>query len=99
MNPLNNIVWLNYLLIIVIFILTFFRKEKNVLSYKQKVSLVMLAIGDFMSVCSMSIISPFYPAVSAEKGVPGSVSGLIFAVYALVMFLTSPVFGKIVSTE
>lgn len=58
----------------------------------------MLAIGDFMSVCSMSIISPFYPAVSAEKGVPGSVSGLIFAVYALVMFLSSPVFGKVVST-
>lgn len=70
-------------------------KKKIILSYKQKVSLAMLAIGDFMSVCSMSIISPFYPAVSAEKGVPGSVSGLIFAVYALVMFLSSPVFGKV----
>lgn len=58
---------------------------------------VMLASAEFMSFCSMSIMSPFFPAESAKKGVSESVSGLIFGVYALVIFLSSPVFGKVVS--
>ncbi|XP_050302834.1 MFS-type transporter SLC18B1-like [Anthonomus grandis grandis] len=70
-------------------------KKKKTLTCTQKVSLVMLALADFMSVCSMSIISPFYPAESASKGVPESLSGLVFGAYALVVFLTSPIFGKI----
>ncbi|XP_066143495.1 MFS-type transporter SLC18B1-like [Euwallacea fornicatus] len=64
-------------------------------THMQKISLLMLALGAFMSVCSMSIISPFFPTVSAKKGVTASLSGLIFGVYALVVFLSSPVFGKV----
>ncbi|KAH1004874.1 hypothetical protein HUJ05_005642 [Dendroctonus ponderosae] len=67
--------------------------KKAKLETNQKLSLLMLAIGDFLSVCALSIISPFFPAESARKGVSASISGLIFAVYALVVFVSSPIFG------
>ncbi|KAL1513327.1 hypothetical protein ABEB36_002749 [Hypothenemus hampei] len=70
-------------------------ETKTKFTCKQKIALIMLALGDFMSVCSMSIITPFYPSVSAKKGVPSSLSGCIFAIYALIMFLFCPIFGKI----
>lgn len=65
-------------------------------SLNQKVSLVMLATADFMSFCSMSIMAPFYPKEAASKGMSESMSGFIFGYYALVVFLSSPIFGKIV---
>lgn len=45
----------------------------------------------------MSIMAPFFPREAAEKGLSDTLSGFIFSFYALVMFLTSPIFGKIVS--
>lgn len=34
---------------------------------------------------------------ASRKGVSETISGLVFSFYALVMFVSSPVFGKIVS--
>ncbi|XP_008193647.1 MFS-type transporter SLC18B1 [Tribolium castaneum] len=62
---------------------------------KQKLTLTSLALVDFISFCSMSIMAPFFPREAAEKGLSDTVSGFIFSFYALVMFLTSPIFGKI----
>ncbi|XP_049821942.1 MFS-type transporter SLC18B1-like [Aethina tumida] len=62
---------------------------------KQKVALVMLAAADFMCFCSMSIMAPFYPQEAANKGMTESMAGFVFGYYALVVFLTSPIFGKI----
>jgi MFS family permease len=45
----------------------------------------------------MSIMAPFFPREAAEKGLSETLSGFVFSFYALVMFLTSPIFGKIVS--
>jgi MFS family permease len=56
---------------------------------------VMLAAVDFMSFCSMSIMAPFYPQEAATKGMTESMAGFVFGFYALVVFLSSPVFGKI----
>lgn len=63
----------------------------------QKLTLASLALVDFMSFCSMSIMAPFFPREAAEKGVSETLSGFVFSFYALIMFLTSPIFGKIVS--
>lgn len=38
----------------------------------------------------------FYSQAS-QKGVSETVSGLVFSFYALIMFVSSPLFGKIVS--
>lgn len=64
---------------------------------KQKLTLTSLALADFISFCSMSIMAPFFPREAAEKGLSDTLSGFIFSFYALVVFLTSPIFGKIVS--
>lgn len=72
-----------------------YRKNQK-FSLTQKVALAMLATADFMSFCSMSIMAPFYPKAAASRGMSDAMSGFIFGYYALIMFLFSPVFGKIV---
>lgn len=64
----------------------------------QKLTLISLALVDFMSFCSMSIMAPFFPKEAAAKGMSDTVSGFVFSFYALIMVLSSPVFGKFVST-
>lgn len=59
-------------------------------------TLISLALVDFMSFCSMSIMAPFFPREASEKGMSDTLSGFVFSFYAFVMFITSPVFGKIV---
>ncbi|XP_063230677.1 MFS-type transporter SLC18B1-like [Bacillus rossius redtenbacheri] len=61
----------------------------------QKLTLLSLTLVDFLSFCSMSIMAPFFPKEAALKGMSQSMSGLVFSVYALVVFISSPVFGKI----
>lgn len=64
-------------------------------SRTQKLTLLSLALVDFMSFCSMSIMAPFFPKEAAEKGMSDTMSGFVFSFYALVMFISSPIFGKI----
>lgn len=66
-------------------------------SGSQKMTLILLAGVDFMSFCSMSIMAPFFPREAAEKGLSDTLSGFVFSFFALVMFITSPIFGKVVS--
>lgn len=73
------------------------KSEKKKFTLKQKVALVSLALVDFMCYCSMSIMAPFFPREASVKGMSDTVSGFVFSFYALVMFVSSPVFGKIVS--
>ncbi|CAG9768972.1 unnamed protein product [Ceutorhynchus assimilis] len=61
----------------------------------QKMTLAMLALVDFFCFCSMSIMAPFFPKEAAEKGLSNTLSGFVFSFYALVMFVSSPIFGKI----
>ncbi|XP_050504138.1 MFS-type transporter SLC18B1-like isoform X1 [Diabrotica virgifera virgifera] len=65
------------------------------LSRYQKMTLLSLALVDFMSFCSMSIMAPFFPREAFEKGMSDTMTGFVFSFYALVMFLSSPIFGKI----
>lgn len=60
-------------------------------------TLLLLAFVDFMCFCSMSIMAPFFPREAAEKGLSDTLSGFVFSFYALIVFLISPILGKIVS--
>ena len=53
-----------------------------------------------VSLCiSFGIISPFYPSEAAKKGASTTEVGLVFGVFQLVMFITSPIYGSYVSTN
>ncbi|XP_053601631.1 MFS-type transporter SLC18B1-like [Plodia interpunctella] len=64
------------------------------LSRRQRLTLASLALVDFMSFCSMSIMAPFFPREASMKGLSDTMCGMVFSFYAVVMFVTSPVFGK-----
>ncbi|PSN30862.1 hypothetical protein C0J52_20666 [Blattella germanica] len=49
----------------------------------QKLALTSLALVDFISFCSMSIMAPFFPKEAFQKGMSETVSGLVFSFYAL----------------
>ncbi|XP_022912884.1 MFS-type transporter SLC18B1-like [Onthophagus taurus] len=70
-------------------------KESTSFTLKQKVSLCMLATVEFTSYCSMSIMAPFYPREATAKGMSETLAGFVFSFYALVVFLSSPIFGKV----
>ena len=53
-----------------------------------------------VSLCiSFGIISPFYPSEAAKKGASTTEVGLVFGVFQLVMFITSPFYGAYVSVS
>ncbi|CAH2268750.1 jg23773 [Pararge aegeria aegeria] len=64
------------------------------LTRHQRLTLASLALVDFMSFCSMSIMAPFFPREATAKGLSETMCGVVFSFYAVVMFITSPFFGK-----
>ncbi|KAK2184640.1 hypothetical protein NP493_259g01027 [Ridgeia piscesae] len=64
-------------------------------SRRQKLLLLALALVDLTSNMSLSVLAPFFPDEAAKKGVSDTTSGFIFGVFALVQFITSPIFGKL----
>ncbi|XP_034234198.1 MFS-type transporter SLC18B1-like [Thrips palmi] len=65
------------------------------ISSQQKLVLTSLVLVDFISFCSMSIMAPFFPKEASLKGMSESLSGLVFGFYAFIIFISSPLFGKI----
>ncbi|XP_050673368.1 MFS-type transporter SLC18B1-like [Leptidea sinapis] len=63
-------------------------------TYRQRLTLFSLALVDFMSFCSMSIMAPFFPREASIKGLSATMCGMVFSFYAVIMFITSPLFGK-----
>ncbi|CAG4923954.1 unnamed protein product [Colias eurytheme] len=63
-------------------------------THSQRLTLFSLALVDFMSFCSMSIMAPFFPREATEKGLSNTMCGIVFSFYAVIMFITSPLFGK-----
>ncbi|KAF2882673.1 hypothetical protein ILUMI_23497 [Ignelater luminosus] len=71
------------------------RSFLQTLDKSQRMTLLLLAFVDFMCFCSMSIMAPFFPREAAEKGLSDTLSGFVFSFYALIMFMMSPIVGKI----
>ncbi|XP_073945786.1 MFS-type transporter SLC18B1-like isoform X1 [Choristoneura fumiferana] len=66
------------------------------LSRRQQLTLASLALVDFMSFCSMSVMAPFFPGEASQKGLSNTVCGFVFSFYAVVIFITSPILGKFI---
>jgi len=53
---------------------------------KQILILISLGLFNFTSFCCLSILAPFFPKEAQKKGVTVTVIGLIFSVYAFIIF-------------
>ena len=70
------------------------KKKKKLTSYQKHV-LFCLSMISFTSFLCMSIMAPFFPLEASAKGMSGTVSGLVFSCYALVVMVSSPLLGHI----
>jgi len=68
--------------------------NKLIKSKKDLLVIISMAIVCFVGLCGYSLMAPFFPLVSKEKGTSTFITGFIFAVYPLSIFLLSPIVGK-----
>lgn len=68
--------------------------SKLIKSKKDLLVIISMAMILFFGLCAFSVIAPFFTLEGKKKGVSTSVTGLIFAVYPLVVFILSPFIGK-----
>jgi len=64
---------------------------------RQWATAAVIAFADFCSAVCVSLQAPFYPAEAERKGATASEYGLVFGIFELTVFLTSPLFGKYVT--
>jgi len=67
------------------------------LSRRQWATAAVIAFADFCSAVCVSLQAPFYPAEAERKGASASEYGLVFGIFELTVFVTSPVFGRYVT--
>ncbi|XP_067057633.1 MFS-type transporter SLC18B1-like isoform X1 [Acropora muricata] len=60
---------------------------------RRKLTLVSLCLVYFAATASFAILSPFFPSEAQEMGASGTLIGLIFGIYPLVVFAVAPVIG------
>ncbi|XP_002732493.1 MFS-type transporter SLC18B1-like [Saccoglossus kowalevskii] len=70
------------------------KPTKTSFTANQKWTLFSISLANFSDFVSYSILAPFFPEEANKMGMSDSVVGLVFGCFALVMFITSPVFGK-----
>ncbi|XP_060072215.1 MFS-type transporter SLC18B1-like [Ylistrum balloti] len=64
---------------------------------QQKILLFAMGFVNFCACTCFSLLAPFYPTEAALKGVSETVTGFVFAVFELVIFITAPVFGNYIT--
>ncbi|GFO38514.1 MFS-type transporter slc18b1-like [Plakobranchus ocellatus] len=60
---------------------------------RSKLTLMVMAVGNFGAGCTFSLPSPFFPREAEVKGASPTMVGLVFSSYELINFLMFPVFG------
>ncbi|KAL4218345.1 hypothetical protein ACF0H5_023082 [Mactra antiquata] len=65
------------------------------LSRDQLIVITATSFTNLLSFLSLSVLAPFFPLEAEHKNVNNTISGWIFGVFALVQFLTSPFFGRL----
>ena len=63
----------------------------------QKLTAITMALMNFSTQVSFAVIAPFYPVEAAKKGATSTEIGLIFGIFQLIIFITSPIYGQSVS--
>ena len=72
--------------------------DKRNVSKVQELALTLTLFGvQFLALCSDGIIFPFYPNVAVERGISNVLVGVVFSAYDITRFLSSPIFGSLVS--
>jgi len=64
------------------------------LTNRQWATAGVIAFADFCSAVCVSLQAPFYPAEAERKGATASQYGLVFGIFELTVFVSSPIFGK-----
>ncbi|CAG7829177.1 unnamed protein product, partial [Allacma fusca] len=63
-------------------------------SRRQVLTLLVFSLADFFSAIIISLQAPFFPQEAEQKGATATEFGLVFGVFELVVFITSPIYGK-----
>ncbi|CAH1774758.1 unnamed protein product [Owenia fusiformis] len=71
--------------------------ESQNMTSEQKFTLVSLCVSYIFEAAFFSMLGPFFPQEANKKGASETMTGLIFGIFAVVMFLTSPFFGAILT--
>ncbi|XP_057300991.1 MFS-type transporter SLC18B1-like isoform X3 [Hydractinia symbiolongicarpus] len=74
------------------------QKSNNKLFRDKKTTLIAisLALTFFLGSSALGMLGPFFPRKASEKGCSETTVGLIFSVHPLVIFLFSPIVGKMI---
>ena len=67
---------------------------KQKVTTKQWMVFVISMLANMLTAMIYSLQAPFYPGEAAEKGCTPSEYGFVFGIYELVVFASSPIFGK-----
>ncbi|XP_015907157.1 MFS-type transporter SLC18B1 isoform X2 [Parasteatoda tepidariorum] len=62
----------------------------------QWLTLITLAFGNFCAGACVSLQAPFFPSEAEQKGATPTEYGFIFGIFQLTIFVTAPLFGKLV---
>ena len=71
--------------------------EKEFTRFQEIAMLIALLRIQFLALCSDGLIFPFFPTVAVRRGISNLAVGVVFAAYDTTRFLTSPLFGSLVS--
>ncbi|KAK9503714.1 hypothetical protein O3M35_010217 [Rhynocoris fuscipes] len=69
-------------------------KNLSHFSKRQILTLVVFSIADFCNAICVSLQAPFYPKEAEKKGATATEYGLVFGIFELVVFVTSPIYGQ-----
>ncbi|XP_070535328.1 MFS-type transporter SLC18B1-like [Ptychodera flava] len=61
---------------------------------RQKLTLLSISLANLADFISFSNLAPFFPTVANRMGASDTIVGLVFGCFALIMFVSSPIFGK-----
>ncbi|CAH1781928.1 unnamed protein product [Owenia fusiformis] len=71
--------------------------ESQHMTSEQKFTLVLICVCNLFLATYFSMLGPFFPQEANKKGASETMTGLIFGIYAIVVFLTSPFLGSTAS--
>ncbi|XP_033100696.1 MFS-type transporter SLC18B1-like [Anneissia japonica] len=71
------------------------QEENPKFTKRQILTFISLSLANFFDCSSFSLIAPIYPKEAEDNGVGSTVIGLIFGSFSFVMFIVSPICGKI----
>ncbi|KAG8183862.1 hypothetical protein JTE90_005326 [Oedothorax gibbosus] len=71
--------------------------KKKIMNAKKYRILASVVYGNLFLGSCYSLMAPIYPAEAERKHASASAYGLVFGVYEIVMFVSAPLYGKIMS--